>query len=280
MPSTAHDNTAAEPARIHLLPAKVAPYVLVIRRKPSKCFHIIRWNTQADTLEYGSWFHGKLYPKRCDISFDGQWMIYLAMGASGDTWNGICRLPYLHTVGEGPNLGTWYGGGYWRDQQTLLLNQWQLTKGSVPFKLAELQPEFGGEDLSVLYPKWQRDGWQRRGDNYGVKRQIKNSAKYMVVCEGDDGWQNKPSRQHPALSVRYIGYLEHGYTFRFTLDGFDDLLDDKVDSACWDGVGNLVYSREGILYKYALNDLKNGRPGAVHDLEPLTQDTASNPSHG
>ncbi|MEM7773351.1 MAG: hypothetical protein AAF327_22955, partial [Cyanobacteria bacterium P01_A01_bin.37] len=86
----------AQPARIHLLPAKRSPYVLVIRRKPSKCFHIIRWNTKTDRLEHGSWFNGKLYPKRCDISFDGQWMVYLAMGDSGNTWTpALARSLYL-----------------------------------------------------------------------------------------------------------------------------------------------------------------------------------------
>lgn len=261
----------AGPARIHLLPAKASPYVLVIRRKPSKCFHVIRWNTRSDALEHGSWFRGKLYPKRCDISFDGQWMIYLAMGASGETWNGVCRLPYLRAAAEAPNMGTWYGGGYWPDRQTLLLNGWQPAKGSVPFKLARLQPAFGGEDLGVLYPKWERDGWQRRGDNYGTNRRIKDAPKLTVVCDGDDGWQSKPSRRHPSLIARFVGYLDHGYTFRFALDGFDDLLDDRVDSACWDNLGNLVYSRDGILYKYALDDLKNGRPGTVYDLEPLAR---------
>ena len=259
----------AQPARIHLLPAKRSPYVLVIRRKPSKCFHIIRWNTKSDRLEHGSWFNGKLYPKRCDISFDGQWMIYLAMGDSGNTWNGVCRLPYLRTVLEGENMGTWFGGGYWRDRQTLLLNQWQPTQGSVPFKLDQLQAEFGGEDLGVLYPKWERDGWRRRGDHYGT-HEIKTLAKYTVECVGDDGWSHQPSRQYPALIARYIGYLAHGCTFRFSLDRFDELLDDRVDSACWDSLRNLVYSREGMLYKYSLDDMKAGRPGTVIDLESLT----------
>lgn len=261
----------AAPARIHLLPAKASPYVLVIRRKPSSCFHIIRWQTETDRLESGSWFRGKLYAKRCDISFDGQWMVYLAMGAAGNTWNGICRLPYLRTLAEGDSLGTYFGGGYWCDPQTLLLNQWQPSKGSVPFRLGELRPQFGSEDLGVLYPKWERDGWQRRGDNYGQNREIKEAKKYTVVCDGDDGWQSQPSRQHPPLIARYVGYLTHGYTFRFTLDGVDDLLDDQVDSACWDSLGNLVFSRQGVLYKYSLDDLSRGRPGSIHDLEPLTK---------
>ncbi len=266
--------TPADPARIHLLPAKASPYVLVLRRKPSKRFHVIRWNTRSDALEHGSWFHGKLYPKRCDISFDGQWMIYLATGASGDTWNGICRLPFLRTVVEAPNMGTWNGGGYWRDRRTLLLNGWQPATGSVPFELARLETQFGREDPGVLYPRWQRDGWQRRGDNYGTNRRIKDASKFTVVCDGDDGWHNKPSRRHPSLIVRFVGYLDHGYTFRFALEGFGDLLDEQVDSACWDQLGNLVYSRQGVLYKYSLDDLKNGSPGTVHDLEPLAQNEA------
>lgn len=262
--------TPAGPARIHLLPAKESPFVVVLRRKPSKCFHVIRWNTRTDQLDSGSWFEGKLYPKRCDVSFDGQWMIYLAMGASGETWNGVCRLPFLRTLAEGPNMGTWFGGGYWRSRGTLLLNGWKPTKGSVPFKLGSMHPEFGGEDLGVLYPRWQRDGWRRRGSNYGTDRHVTRVAKYTVECIGDDGWEHRPSPKHPALIVRYVGYLEHGYTFRFALEGHPDLLDDLVDSACWDSLGNLVYSRDGVLHKRALDELSSTRPGTAIDLEPLT----------
>lgn len=264
--------TPADPARIHLLPAKAAPFVIVIRRKPSKCFHIVRWNTRTDELEHGSWFKGKLYPKRCDVSFDGNWMVYLAMGASSDTWNGVCNPPYLKTVVESENMGTWFGGGYWSDRKTLLLNQWTPDGGSLPFKLGQMEPEFGGEDLSVLYARWRRDGWVRRGENFGEKREVADSSSYVVECVGDDGWQHAPSREHPALVARFIGYLKHGYTFRFTLQEFPELLDDQVDSACWDSRGNLVYSRLGVLYRYTPKAIATGEPDAVVDLEPLAQD--------
>ena len=105
-------STPAKPARIHLLPAKEAPYVVVVRRKPSHTFHVIRINTRSGGIEHGSWFRGKLYAMRSDVSFDGQWMVYLAKGAKGKDWNGVCQVPFLKTVLEGENLGTWYGGGY------------------------------------------------------------------------------------------------------------------------------------------------------------------------
>lgn len=258
------------PARIHLLPAKGAPIVVILRRKPSKCFHVIRWNTIHDTLEHGSWFHGKLYSKRCDVSFDGDWMVYLAMGDAGQTWNGICRLPYLRTKAEGSNMGSWFGGGVWQDAYRLSLNGWESEQGRVPFILNQLQPEHGGEDLSVLYAKWQRDGWRRLGDHYGTYRDIPEASKFTVACEGDDGWVHQPTPKHPRLYARYLGYLEHGYTFQFSLEGHEALLDEEVDSACWDYRGNLIYSRRGIVFKYSLADLADGNPGSMHDLEPLS----------
>lgn len=103
--------TPASPARIHLLVAKEAPVVIVIRRKPSKCFDIIKWNTETDEMEHGSWFRGRIYEMRSDVSFDGQYMIYLAMGSGGDTWTGVCNPPYLKTLIDWENMGAWYGGG-------------------------------------------------------------------------------------------------------------------------------------------------------------------------
>jgi hypothetical protein len=80
-------------SRIHLLAARSAPALVVLQRKRSKLFHVIVIDTGTLRITEGSWFRGKLYPLRCDVSFDGRFMVYLAMGASGKTCNGICRLP-------------------------------------------------------------------------------------------------------------------------------------------------------------------------------------------
>ncbi len=259
--------TPADPARIHLLPAKDVPLVTILRRKPSKCFHVLRWNTRTGEVESGSWFDGKLYPKRCDVSFDGQWMVYLAMGASGNTWNGLCRLPYLKTQMEGPNMGTWFGGGYFYDGYTLLLNGWQPVKGRSPFRTEPMQPLFGGEDLSVWFARMARDGWVRMGENYGESRRLTDIPGYRVECVGDDGWRHQPTKRDPPLFAHYAGYLEHGYTLRYSLEGYPDLLDEHVDSACRDSLGNLIYSRLGIVYRFSRGDLRRGEPSQVLDLE-------------
>jgi hypothetical protein len=251
------------------LPAAKAPVVVVIRRKPSKLFHVIRVDTVTGKYEQGAWFTGKLYPQRCDVSFDGEWLVYLAMGARGDTWNGISRLPRLTTLSEGGNRGTWNGGGYWRSRDVLCLNRWTAPPSAqLPFRTEQLTPLHGGEDLSVLYPRMERDGWRRRGDNWGRNKAVVGAKKYTVVCEGDDGWERKLSPKHPALVMRYAGFLAHGYTFRFRVPAQPDLLDDQVDWANYDSRGQLVVARQGIVTIHAW---KRRRFQLVHtlDFEPM-----------
>ena len=257
--------TPAQPARIHLLPAAKAPVVVVIRRKPSKLFHIIRVDTVTGKAEHGAWFNGKLYPGRCDVSFDGNWMVYLAMGGRGKTWSAICKLPRLTAAAEGgENLGTWYGGGYWRARDVLCLNRWTGPLTGVPFRTEQMRARHG-EDLGVLYPRLERDGWRRRGDNWGREKEVRGAKKLTVVTTGDDGWERRPSAKHPALIMWYAGYLTHGYTFRFRVPSQPDLLDDDVDWANYDSRGQLVVARKGVVTIYGLRTRK--RFEAVHTLD-------------
>jgi hypothetical protein len=242
------------PARIHLLPAKSAPVVCIIRRKPSKCFHVIRWNTSSDELEHGSWFHGKLYPLRCDLSFDGRWMVYLAMGSDGRTWNGICQPPWLKTVCDAPNMGTWGGGGYWESQDKLLMSSWEpeTAPPALPFRIGPNRSRYGG-DQGVLYPRMQRDGWQRVGPS------------------DDCGWIWRPTSAHPTLRAHYCGYLERGHAFEFALDEHPGLLDPAVEWATWDSLGQLVVARAGGVARYDLQAIKDGKPlfnTCFEDLKP------------
>lgn len=259
----------AAPARIHLLPAKEAPVVIVMRRKPSRLFHVLSLNTQTGHYEPGAWFTGKLYSMRCDVSFDGKWLVYLALGAGGVSWNGISLVPRLTCVAEGSNIGTWNGGGYWSTAKKLCLNDWKIEKGSVPFRTEPLEARFGGECLSVLYPRWERDGWVRCGGNWGRDQRVADAAKFTIQCDGDDGWDLCSSRQHPTLHAWYVGYLEHGYTFRFRVRELPDLLDDAVDSATYDSLGQLVVSRLGVVSVYACQAHRALKLRFQVDLESL-----------
>lgn len=257
------------PARLHLLPALTAPVAVILRRKPSKCFHVMRWNTQTGAIEHGSWFRGQLYPLRCDVSFDGEWMVYLALGASGNTWNGICRLPWLKTVCEGTNMGTWYGGGYWNQPGQLLLNGWTsiTVAQELPFRVRGYHADYG-EDEGVLYQRLKRDRWKRAGP-FGQERRVKGTKKFMILHENDAGWYRRPTPEHPTLRVFYRGYLEHGRTFEFRLDEYPGLLDEKVEWATWDCLGQLLVARTGGVRRYRLEDLGSGIPSFTASFEDL-----------
>jgi len=263
-------------ARLHILRAHGASKAVVIRRKPSKRVHIISWDTSTDALEHGSWFSGRIYSERCDLSWDGLWMVYLAMGSRGETWNGICNPPRLRTVADVPNMGTWAGGGFFSGAKTLRSNDnWchdrslsEFSKsGDFPFTIKRM--ESGGEVFPILSHRLERDGWKREGD-FGKDQKISlKHSSYSTLCVDDPGWSWQPTPEHPVLRMLYRGYLVHGYTFEFVLDGFN-LLDVEVDWATWDAKGDLLLARCGIIQRYSLPALKSGSPDFQLDLESLT----------
>jgi len=234
--------TVKTTARIHLLPAKEAPYVVIIRRKPSKTFHIIRWNVEQDEFEHGSWFTGHIYVYRSDVSFDGKWMVYLARGARGTTWNGVCLLPYLKTYLEADAPDTWGGGGYWKDSQTLITHSWATTKGAALFRVENGQGE-------VHVRRMKRDGW------------IHNEKKKSWL------WQF-----HPRGATLEAIYHRHTADFEFRLREFPELLDKEVECATFAANGDLFFSRLGCVYRYSRNDLRRGKPGFTADLNGLTRE--------
>lgn len=258
-------------SRIHLLAAREAPTIVVLQRKRAKLFHVITIDTETLQITEGSWFRGKLYGMRCDVSFDGKFMVYLAMGANGNIWNGVCRLPWLTTLIEAENTGAWYGGGYFADQRVLKMNNWgsaykrTSNLGEIPFRLEAYTSRHGGEDLGVLYERLQRDGFTRLGENWGKQRKL-DTDTHQVECIGDDGWGRRPSRRHPQLTARFIGYLVHGYTFAFSLDEHPDLLQ-GARWATWDVHDQLWVAWPGTVARFTLEDLRKGAPSFSLDVD-------------
>ena len=71
-------------------------------------------------------------------------MVYLALGAKGHTWNGICRPPWLETLAEAENFGTWGGGGHFATPRLLYAHAWRadkplVLKSKLPFAIEPSQ---------------------------------------------------------------------------------------------------------------------------------------------
>ncbi|HEU5102546.1 MAG TPA: hypothetical protein VFU22_26160 [Roseiflexaceae bacterium] len=258
-------------SRLHLLVAKKAPTVVILQRKRAKLFHVVLVDAKKRRIEHGSWFRGKLYMLRCDVSFDGRYMVYMAMGSNGNTWNGVCRLPWLTTLTEADNMGSWFGGGYFADKKLLRTNGWGRADfnppkhARAPFTLEPYGSRYGGEDLGVVYERLARDGFRRLGENWGTQHNL-GTRKLQVACEGDDGWGWRFSGRYPMLKARYIGYLEHGYTLAFWFDEYPNLLT-GASWANWDCNGNLWVARPGVVEQYTLSDLNQGAPSFAIDVE-------------
>ncbi len=101
---------------LSVFPARDVPRAVIIRRGPSKLFHVMLWNMQTDAIQHGSWFRGMIYADSCDISPDGQFFRYCAHNGSRRTWENlgsnawtaICRPPFLKALSmHVSHDGTW-----------------------------------------------------------------------------------------------------------------------------------------------------------------------------
>ena len=114
-------------ARVHVLLARAAPYAVIIRRGPAKHVCTVGWDRKNDKFEVGQWFNGRIYENRADLSPDGRHLIYFAANfqlhlPTRGTWTAISRAPYLKAVSIWGKGDTWFGGGLFLDNTTVLLH--------------------------------------------------------------------------------------------------------------------------------------------------------------
>lgn len=86
---------------------------VVSPRGPSKSVLLLRWWLASNRVEEGQWLRGRIYEDRCDLSFDGEYLLYFAakQGRGFGTWTAISRPPYLTALALWPLGDTWEGGG-------------------------------------------------------------------------------------------------------------------------------------------------------------------------
>ena len=65
-------------ARLFILLATGVPVGVVIRRGPSGQVLLIKWDLENDAFEHGQWLKARVYERRCDLSPDGNLLLYFA----------------------------------------------------------------------------------------------------------------------------------------------------------------------------------------------------------
>jgi hypothetical protein len=168
-PSGTPSSLSDPAARLHVILARKAPVGVIFRRGSSKWVHIVQWNTDSDTFEYGQWFHGQMYPRRSDLSPNGKLLVYfcakwskrrieeaelmLDKERAGDlthdlrlllkrkpkvrteytyAWTAVSKPPYLTALGLWPKGDCWHGGGLFKSNRVLWLNHKPLV--AIPHK--------------------------------------------------------------------------------------------------------------------------------------------------
>ncbi|WP_442511347.1 hypothetical protein SH528x_003021 [Novipirellula sp. SH528] len=114
-------------AHLFVIQATGAPTAVIFRRGPSRWYHIIQWDTQTDAFTHGSWIKGRIYEDKCDLSPDGNLLIYFVFKGSHfhtsftDAWTAISRVPFLQALTLWPQGTTYGGGGRFITNRTLAL---------------------------------------------------------------------------------------------------------------------------------------------------------------
>lgn len=88
--------------RLFVLIARRAPVAVVFRRGPSKRVLLVRSNLSEDSFEAGQWLKGRVYERRCDLSADGERLIFrgeLGQAPPPENVDGNQSSPVLHRVG-------------------------------------------------------------------------------------------------------------------------------------------------------------------------------------
>lgn len=255
--------------RLYAIIARKTPVAVVFRRGPSKQVQLISWNTKEDSFEYGQWFKGRIYERRCDLSPAGDLLIYFAAKYREPrySWTAISRPPYLTALALWQKGDGWGGGGQFVSESRIDLNhrpeEMVLAAGlSIPtrFKVRSLGERPGwGEDDPVWSARLMRDGWTLTSYPTGTKDDF--GAKVWLEFSPPIAWR-KPNPKWPKrylLEMAVIGIHERDgawYLMEHNVVRSGGKVDKigRSDWADWSHSGDLLFAMDGCLYRLPCRD--------------------------
>ncbi len=248
--------------RLFAIIARSSPVAVVFRRGPSKQVQLIRWDTETDKFEPGQWFKGRIYERRCDLSPDGQLLIYFAAKNKKPmySWTAISRPPYLTALALWPNGSAWGGGGRFMSNKVVELNHGEclssLADGfSIP-KAFRVKPFSEGYDLGEE-PIWsmrlKRDGWKQTA--FSAKTKDDFGAKVWLEFSPPITWEKKNPKypKQYSLELEILGIKERDGPWWITEHSVyakNDVINlGRTDWADWSHSGDLLYAKDGKLFR-------------------------------
>lgn len=278
-------------ARLYVLIARKARKAVVFRRGPSKNVLLLEWDLQTDRFTPGHWFKGRIYERRCDLSPKGDLLVYFAAKHHGPlgTWTAISRPPYLTALALWAKGDAWGGGGLFDDERTMRLNHRPGNESSLAsgfrlpktFRLKALGERPGwGEDAPIHTMRLARDGWTEVLPGEVSEYQSTGSFRWVyhkpMVVE-------KAARGEARLRVSLDGIGERNGPWYIqtaqivSSDGLISVELGRIDWADVDHTGEVLFAREGCLYRLSGSDLM-AQPLLVADLNAMGFERRSAPA--
>ncbi len=280
-------------ARVYVLLARRRRVGVVLRRGPSRYVEMLRWDLASDRVEAGQWIRARVYERRCDLTPNGDHLVYFAATNRGPlgSWTAVSRPPYFTALALFPNaMGCWGGGGLFADRNTLLLNHWPANREAkegmkLPshVRLEGLGVHAGrGEDDPIWTTRLIRDGW--RVVQHGETRWVGFGRESHFVCDPPRVYA-KACPRHPALdlvmTIRGLGETNGPWYMTahhvVTSSGVVELGDS--DWADWDENGDLLLAKDGALHRLVRRDGWLAEPALVADLRDHTFRSVIAPAH-
>ncbi len=249
--------------RLYAILARSSPFAVVFRRGPSNVVQLIRWNTEEDTFEFGQWFRGRVYERRCDLSPNGALLLYFAAKYKEPlrSWSAISRPPYFTALALWPKGDGWGGGGRFISNTCIELNhregEMELGEGfSKPtqFKVKPFQGRPGwGEDDPIWSMRLERDGWRQTA--YPTKTKDDFGAKVWIEFSPPITWETKNPKypKQYSLVMEILGLKEREGPWWITEHSVsvkNDVVSlGRSDWADWSYSGDLLYAKDGKLFR-------------------------------
>ncbi|MFN8504626.1 hypothetical protein [Kouleothrix sp.] len=249
--------------RIYCIPATQAPIVAVFRRGPADWSHVGRWDLEERRYEPGAWFHGRIFPRRSDLSPDGRFLCYFAhkptaVWEHGKTYVAVSKLPWLTALHASRTHGTWTRGYHFtkpEDRDSPKSAKLPIPKPEDCYSLnsAKLPILYGLRSIPVVQfaterlHGWdeapdspQRISWDRWDERRNARMQKRQPGGTALLCVESLGSAGGEFGNVQAIDGLRVSYWLEAY-------GDIQLLPD-VQWADWDRDGHLlVATRSGKL---------------------------------
>lgn len=260
--------------------------IVFLYRKSNKITYLFLLNYQKnkENIQLGSCFHGKFYPNRCDLSPDGKYFLYFAMGNSQKQydkklfcWTGICIPPNIKANILFAQGDTWGGGGRFIDDKTIYISpgmypdfdvnqKYQFDKYKITF---DQSIEDGGWNSGKGWTLSETQITPKHGDKYPVpKSWIKTIDQATLIKKLNYDSYLKSNNGHTMGA-----YDLHSYEIQDNNNEVKYSLNDGEKICLWadiDNYGRLVIAREHKVFIYNNSKaLLDNKPTKIFNLDEL-----------